>query len=104
MSVISITFHCTKDNLEEWENYMDETLVLMTENLMDVDKYILSEVHSDYIEDGKNYNLLLIFDNDDVREDFIKSEMLNIAEIVEKKFGQEVMIFNTFLNPKKTRL
>jgi hypothetical protein len=104
MSVLSITFHCTKDNLEEWENYMDETLVLMTENLMDVDKYILSEVHSDYIEDGKNYNLLLIFDNEDVREDFIKSEMLNIAEIVEKKFGQEVMIFNTFLNPKKTRL
>ncbi|MCS3869998.1 hypothetical protein J3D55_002914 [Chryseobacterium ginsenosidimutans] len=104
MSVLSITFHCTKDNLEEWENYMDETLVLMTENLMDVDKYILSEVHSDYIEDGKNYNLLLIFDNEEVREDFIKSEMLNIAEIVEKKFGQEVMIFNTFLNPKKTRL
>ncbi|MDQ0594111.1 hypothetical protein QFZ37_002480 [Chryseobacterium ginsenosidimutans] len=104
MSVLSITFHCTKDNLEEWENYMDETLVLMTENLMDVDKYILSEVHSDYIEDGKNYNLLLIFYNEDVREDFIKSEMLNIAEIVEKKFGQEVMIFNTFLNPKKSRL
>jgi hypothetical protein len=104
MSVLSITFHCTKDNLEEWENYMDETLVLMTENLMDVDKYILSEVHSDYIEDGKNYNLLLIFDNDDIREDFIKSEMLNIAEIVEKRFGQGVMIFNTFLNPKKSRL
>ncbi|WP_318845616.1 DUF4286 family protein [Chryseobacterium sp. JV558] len=104
MSVLSITFHCTKDNLEEWENYIDETLVLMTENLMDVDKYILSEVHSDFIEDGKNYNLLLIFDNDGLREDFIKSELLNISEIIEKKFGQEVMIFNTFLNPKKTRL
>ncbi|KMQ67310.1 hypothetical protein ACM39_14255 [Chryseobacterium sp. FH2] len=104
MSVLSITFHCTKNNLEEWENYIDETLVLMTENLLDVNKYILSEVHSDYIEDGKNYNLLLIFDNDDLREDFIKSELVNIAEIVENKFGQEVMIFNTFLNPKKTRL
>ncbi|UKB77302.1 MULTISPECIES: DUF4286 family protein [Chryseobacterium] len=104
MSVLSITFHCTKDNLEEWENYIDETLVLMTENLMDVDKYILSEVHSDFIEDGKNYNLLLIFDNDGLREDFIKSELLNISEIIDKKFGQEVMIFNTFLNPKKTRL
>ncbi|WP_228447784.1 DUF4286 family protein [Chryseobacterium sp. KBW03] len=104
MSVLSITFHCTKDNLEEWENYIDETLVLMTENLMDVDKYILSEVHSDFIEDGKNYNLLLIFDNNGLREDFIKSELLNISEIIDKKFGQEVMIFNTFLNPKKTRL
>ncbi|MBV8327568.1 DUF4286 family protein [Chryseobacterium sp.] len=104
MSVLSITFHCTKDNLEEWENYIDETLVLMTENLMDVSKYMLSEVHSDYIEDGKNYNLLLIFDNDELREDFIESELLNISERIESKFGQEVMIFNTFLNPKKSRL
>ncbi|WP_153392577.1 DUF4286 family protein [Chryseobacterium vaccae] len=104
MSLLSITFHCTKNNIEEWENYIDETLVLMAENLMDVNKYILSEVHSDYIEEGKNYNLLLMFDNDDLREDFIKSEMVNIAERVEKKFGQEVMIFNTFLNPKKSRM
>ncbi|MFN4363719.1 DUF4286 family protein [Chryseobacterium hispalense] len=103
MSVLSITFHCTKNNLEEWENYIDETLVLMTENLIDVNKYILSEVHSDYIEEGKNYNLLLVFDNDDLREDFIKSELQNIAEHVEAKFGQEIMIFNTLLNPKKTR-
>lgn len=104
MSVLSVTFHCTKNNLEEWENYMDETLVLMTENLIDVDKYILSEVHSEYIEDGKNYNLLLIFDNDELRAGFIESELVNIAEIIDKKFGQEVMIFNTFLNPKKSRL
>ncbi|ALR30436.1 hypothetical protein ATE47_07805 [Chryseobacterium sp. IHB B 17019] len=103
MSVLSITFHCTKNNPDEWENYIDETLVLMTENLMDVDKYILSEVHSDYIEDGKNYNLLLMFDNDDLREDFVKSELENITDRIEMKFGQEVMIFNTFLNPKKSR-
>ena len=104
MSVLSITFHCTKNNLEEWENYIDETLVLMTENLMDVNKYILSEVHSDYIDEGKNYNLLLIFDNDNLRTDFIESVLKNIAERIENKFGQEVMIFNTFLNPKKSRL
>lgn len=104
MSVLSITFHCTKNNLEEWENYIDETLVLMTENLMDVSKYMLSEVHSDYIDEGKNYNLLLIFDNDGLRNDFIESELKNIAERIENKFGQEVMIFNTFLNPKKSRL
>lgn len=103
MSVLSITFHCTKNNLEAWENYIDETLVLMTENLMDVNKYILSEVHSDYIDEGKNYNLLLVFDNDNLREDFIKSELQNIAERIEAKFGTDVMIFNTLLNPKKTR-
>ena len=104
MSVLSITFHCTKNKIEEWENYVDDTLVLMTENLMDVEKYILSEVHSDFIEDGKNYNLLLIFDNEEKRTEFMESELLNISERIEKKFGQEVMIFNTFLNPKKKKI
>ncbi len=104
MSVLSLTFHCTKNNLQAWESYMDETLVLMTENLMDVNRYLLSEVHSDYIDEGKNYNLLLMFDNDELREDFLKSELANISERVEAKFGQEVMIFNTLLNPKKSRM
>ncbi|BAP31800.1 uncharacterized protein CHSO_2763 [Chryseobacterium sp. StRB126] len=104
MSVLSITFHCTKNNLEEWENYIDETLILMTENLMDVNQYILSEVHSDYIDEGKNYNLLLIFDNDELRNDFLESELKNIAERIETQFGQEVLIFDTLLNPKKLRL
>lgn len=104
MSVLSITFHCTKDNIGEWENYVDDTLILMTENLLDVEKYILSEVHSDFIEDGKNYNLLLIFDDEQKRAEFMESELINISERIEKKFGQEVMIFNTFLNPKKKRI
>lgn len=104
MSVLSITFHCTKNGIEEWEKYVDETLVLMTENLLDVNKYILSEIHSEYIDEGKNYNLLLMFDNDEKRTDFTESELINISERIEKKFGQEVMIFNTFLNPRKTKL
>lgn len=104
MSVLSITFHCTKNNLEEWENYIDETLILMTENLMDVNKYILSEVHSDYIDEGKNYNLLLVFDNDELRNDFLESELKNISERIETQFGQEVLIFDTLLNPKRSKL
>jgi len=104
MSVLSITFHCIKSSIDEWENYVDETLVLMTENLMDVDKYILSEVHSDFIDEGKNYNLLLIFDDEEKRTDFMESELLNISERIETKFGQDVMIFNTSLNPKKKKL
>ena len=103
MSVLSITFHCVNSSLDEWENYVDETLVLMTENLMDVDKYILSEVHSDFIDEGKNYNLLLIFDDEEKRTEFMESELLNITERIETKFGQDVMIFNTSLNPKKKK-
>ena len=103
MSVLSITFHCTKDKIAEWENYVDDSLFLMTENLLDVEKYILSEVHSDFIEDGKNYNLLLIFDDEEKRTEFMESELLNITERIETKFGQDVMIFNTSLNPKKKK-
>lgn len=104
MSILSLTFHCTPEKLNDWEKYIDETLILMTENLMDVDHYILSEVESDYIQEGKNYNLLLIFDNNDLRSDFIESELKNIEEHITKVFADQVMIFSTFLNPKKKRL
>lgn len=103
MSVLSITFHCPESHLEPWENYVNETLSLMTENLIDVEKYILSEVHSEMINEGKNYNLLLIFDTDELREQFLENELKNISERIEKEFGENVMIFKTFLNPRKVR-
>ena len=104
MSILSLTFHCTENQLEAWEKYVDETLSVMTENLMDVERYILSEVESDMIGEGKNFNLLLVFENEELRRQFLENELLNIQERVEAKFGENVMIFKTFLNPKKTRL
>jgi len=103
MSLLSLTFHCTENHIENWEKYVNETLSLMAENLMEVDKYILSEVQSDMVNEGKNYNLLLVFDNEELREQFLENELLNIQERVEKEFGENVMIFQTFLNPKKAR-
>ncbi len=103
MSVLSLTFHCTDEHLESWEKYVEESLSLMAENLMDVNQYILSEVESEMINEGKNYNLLLIFENEELRSQFIENEFLNIQERVEKEFGDNVMIFQTFLNPKKSR-
>ncbi|WP_312089566.1 DUF4286 family protein [Chryseobacterium sp.] len=104
MSVLSITFHCIKTNIAAWEEFVNESLILMTENLMDVDQYILSEVQSDYIDEGKNYNLLLLFSDDEKREEFNKSELLNIIEIIENKFADQIMIFNTSLNPITKRI
>lgn len=103
MSVLSLTFHCTASATKEWENYMNDELKLMVENLMDVEKYILSEVESEMINEGKNTNLLLVFDDEDKREDFIGIELKNITERIELKFGNEVMIFKTFLNPNSSR-
>lgn len=103
MSILSLTFHTPADLVASWDEYLKTDLENMVENLMDVDKYILSEVESDMISEGKNTNLLLIFDDIEKRQEFIDIEFKNITERIEAKFGQEVMIFETFLNQKKNR-
>ena len=103
MSFLSLTVHNTESINKEWENYLGNDLHQMIENLMDVEKYILSEVQSDMVNEGKNTNLLLVFDNEEKRDDFIEIELKNITERIESKFGENVMVFTTFLNPKKSR-
>ncbi len=104
MSVISITFHSVESVQKEWNEFLEKDLHQIIDNLMEVEKYILSEVQSDMISEGKNTNLLLIFDDDEKRLDFQEIELLNISDIIEKNFGESVMIFTTLLNPKKIKL
>ena len=104
MSLLSLTFHTTENVSQEWEIYMENELHEMVENLIDVEKFILSEVESEMISEGKNTNLLLIFDDEEKRQDFLEIELLNLTERIESAFGENVMIFKTFLNPKKSRL
>ena len=103
MSILSVTFHATENKLKEWELYLSSDLEEMVENLIDVEKYILSEVESSMVNEGKNYNLLLVFENDEFRDQFVINELKNIEERIFMKFNQEVMVFVTFLNPKKLR-
>ncbi|SHJ93235.1 DUF4286 family protein [Epilithonimonas mollis] len=103
MSILSITFHTTENRIQDWDEYMENELHQMIENLIDVDKYVLSDVYSEMINEGKNTNLFLWFDSDRLRNEFMENEMLNIEEIILQKFGSEVMIFPTFLDPKKKR-
>jgi len=104
MSVISITFHSVESVQKEWNDFVEKDFHQMIENLIDVEKYMLSEVESDMINEGKNTNLLLIFDNEEKRTDFTEIELLNISEIIERKFGESVMIFITNLNPTKMKI
>lgn len=104
MSILSITFHAIPAVLQAWEQYTEDTLALMAENLMDAEKYILSEVESEMISEGKNTNLLLIFDNNEKRREFLDSEFKNIEERIQSTFGDAVMIFVTSLDVKKARL
>ena len=103
MSVLSLTFHSTSNIGASWDRYTENNLFEMIENLMDVEKYILSEVESEMINEGKNTNLLLVFDNNEKRQDFIEIELQNITERIENEFGDEVMVFVTLLNSKKQR-
>lgn len=103
MSILSLTFHTTESALQEWENYTQNELQLLVENLMDVEKYILSDVHTDMITEGKNTNLLLVFNDEEMRSQFLENELVNITERIEAKFADSVMIFSTFLNPLKSR-
>lgn len=104
MSILSITFHTPQNLLTDWENFQSNLLEKMIENFIQVEKYILSDVHSDMINEGKNTNLLLIFDDENLRQEFVESELENIKHHIEKEFGDQVMIFKTFLNQTKTRL
>lgn len=104
MSILSITFHTTDKISKNWENYVESDLHEMVENLMDVEKYIISQVQSEMVGEGQNTNVLLIFENDEKRDDFVEIELKNITERIEGKFGEEVMIFQTFLHPRKMRL
>ena len=104
MTLLSITFHTTENVSAAWEKYLLEDLHQMIENLLDAEKYLLSEVESKMISEGKNTNLLLMFENMEKRQEFTESELPNITERIEKEFGEQVMIFKTALNPKKSRM
>lgn len=101
MSILSVTFHTIESQLENWNNFLERDLVQMIDNLYDVEKYILSEVETEMLTEGKNTNLLLVFENQQKREEFISTELLNISERIFLKFGESVMIFKTDLNPIK---
>lgn len=102
-SVLSLTFHCPEHRLNQWKKYVGEQLSLLADNLMDVDQYYLSEVESEMISEGQNYNLLLIFSTAELRADFLESELKNIEERIISEFGHDVMLFQTLLNPIKIR-
>lgn len=104
MSVISITFHTVESENQKWDLFVENELPQLVDNLFEVEKYILSEVASEMIMEGKNTNLLLVFQDEEKREDFRQIELKNISKIVEKKFGENVMVFTTLLNPLKIKL
>ncbi len=93
MSILSITFHTVESQLQTWEQYLENELITLVENFIDVEKYILSEVNTEMLTEGKNTNLLLIFESDEKRQEFTETELYNLSEIIARKL---IWIFFNF--------
>ena len=104
MSVLSVTFHTIESELQNWSNFVKTDLKKIIENLYDAEKYILSEVETEILTEGKNTNLLIVFENQQKREEFLSAELVNISERIAQKFGENVMIFVTKLNPFQQKI
>ena len=104
MKILSITFHVIDNIKTEWQKFYASDLQILAKNLMEVQKFIISDVESEMINEGQNYNLLLFFENTKLRNNFLEYEFLNIEEIIKNKFNDNVMIFKTILNTKFTDL
>ncbi len=98
MSILSLTFHCVESTVQQWEQYARTDLAQLAHNLYDVEKFILSDVESEMLNEGRNTNLLLIFETPERRESFLENEFENIRKRIEQRFGDRVMIFETLLN------
>ena len=104
MSVLSVTLHTIESELQNWSNFVKTDLIKIIENLYDAEKYILSEVETEMLTEGKNTNLLIVFENQQKREEFLSTELVNISERIAQKFGENVMIFVTKLNPFQQKI
>ncbi|PIE50657.1 MAG: hypothetical protein CSA38_02505 [Flavobacteriales bacterium] len=104
MTALSITFHCTAPQLENWEKYLHNEFLSNIKKMEHIQRYIFSEVYSEMIEEGKNYNLLVLFDNEENRAIFMEEKLGLMAGKITDIFANEVMIFPTLLNPIKSEL
>ena len=98
MSILSLTFHCPEAVIKNWEEYFNQQLPQSIQGLKSVHQHIFSEVYSEMLNEGKNYNLLLFFNTSTDRDDFLNAELLHLKNTIETIFSGEVMTFATLLN------
>jgi Domain of unknown function (DUF4286) len=93
MQILSLGFHATNLALEKWENYLKLVFYKKIEENWALDKYILSLVSNDMIEEGRNYNLQIFFANDEASDAFTSRYLDVFQAEITGLFGQEVMLF-----------
>ncbi|MBT0572193.1 DUF4286 family protein [Riemerella anatipestifer] len=104
MSILSLTFHCEQGSISEWKTYFNESIINHYREKQNLKHYIASEVETERLQEGTNFNLLLIFETVEDRTNFITNELPNITMEVEKIFGDRVLVFATLLNPTTSNI
>ncbi|SDE09618.1 DUF4286 family protein [Riemerella columbipharyngis] len=99
MSLLSVTFHCENNALPKWEAYMSGEMISRVEKWGH--SYIISEVETEMLQEGKNFNILLDFKSPIERESFLNDYFADFAESIKETFSDKVMIFVTILNSKR---
>ncbi|AFR36343.1 DUF4286 family protein [Riemerella anatipestifer] len=104
MSILSLTFHCEQGSISEWKTYFNKSIISHYKKTQNLKHYIASEVETERLQEGINFNFLLVFGTAEDRTNFITNELPNITMEVEKIFGDRVLVFATLLNPTSFNL
>lgn len=102
MAILSITFHIEENHINDWRNYLIEDFIPHIHTLGQ--QFLLSDVDTEMLSEGKNTNLLLFFGNEEERETFINQSLPKTSQILMEKFGQNILIFKTLLNSLAKKL
>lgn len=104
MKLLSLTFHAEESVVAEMKNYLNASLVPHLERGAEPQEFILSEVAHAMVEEGKNFSLILFFEEEARRSRFLQEQLPALADDLLKIFGHQVMIFDTELNPLQWNL
>lgn len=96
MAILSITFHIEETELLKWNEYLKSVLIYDLKNINK--KYLLTEVESEMLSEGKNTNLLIFFSNQEDRILFLEQIFPHFSKKIITNFGDKILIFKTFLN------
>lgn len=96
-NILSVTFHAENSVILDWEKYMNQILVPYTKKY--AQKYIFSHVKTEMLSEGKNYNLLLWFSENEEKNSFMETHLQKMSEEISHRFLGKVMVFVTELNP-----
>lgn len=99
MAILSITFHTDETKIEQWNGYVQNELIPQIKKIKK--EYILSEVQTEMISEGKNTNLLIFCKDNEDRILFLEQHFPLISKNILHKFQENILIFKTFLNTIK---